>query len=652
VFAAEKTEIENNPMKTATITQWLGILCGCLYCVSAGAQTTIENFEYASDADMLATWSPQRATLSLSSSVAASSVGTNSLRVERTFPASAWETEILTGPVLPAALTVASTQYLTLRISGDSQFTNASYQTLFLYAYDGAGNFGRWGAPVPTTNNWQIFNFMASSIQAPWDSPGLPDFNNIVQFKFFLYGQGDPAGAEFSATIYIDDLTVRNSPLIETPPITPQPAMIENFEYANDDDLLAAWSPEKATLSLSPSVAPGSTGTNSLRVERYFPANAWETEVLTKLVLPAPMAIASTQYLTLRISGDSQFTNASWQTLYLYAYDAVGNFGRWGAPVPTDTNWQVFNFTASTIQAPWNSPGLPDFNNIVQFKFFLYGQGDPAGTEFSAIIYIDDVMVRNTPLIEFPAPAAMRALVDDFEGYADDAALRSFYSYQNSPAATVTTAAIETPAPQGSKALKLGIDFAAGQWPWGSVRSATMAPFSLSTNALVSFRIKGDPTLAPLADDGTSFWLSFYDTAGRGLNFSTPAAPVISSEWTAVTASFDQFWSDTIVDIGNLVQWRILVEGWTGTADSTAQSATFYVDDIRISVPPVLSIVSEGAALKLRMDSLIPGTTYTLRMTPDFSQWTTTTILATSTSATWSIPTGQQKGFFQLYYTP
>ncbi len=427
--------------------------------------------------------------------------------------------------------------------------------------------------------------------------------------------------------------------------------MIESFEYPSDADLLAAWTPSGSTLTLSSWVAPGASGTNSLCVYRSFPANPWETEVITGPMLPTPLTIAPTQYLTLRVAGDPQFTNATYQTLFLYAFDGSGNFGRWGSPVPTTTNWQVFNLRANTIQPPWNSPGLPDLSNIVQFKFYLYGQGDPAGTPFQATIHIDDVMVRDTPLIEFPPPSPMRGLIDDFEGYADAAALLNFYHYVNSPAATATTALLESPAPQGNKALKMAIDFSSGQYPWGSVRSADVSPFSLPTNALVSLRFKGDPTLAATADDGTAFWLSFYDNAGRGFNFSTSAAAVTNSEWTTLTASYSDFWSSTPVDTGNLVGWRILVQAWTGTTDSTALSGTFSVDDIRISVPPVLSMVQEAGALKLRMDNLVPGTTYTLRQTADFAQWTTTTIQATSASQTWTIPSGQ-RGFYQLYYTP
>jgi hypothetical protein len=431
--------------------------------------------------------------------------------------------------------------------------------------------------------------------------------------------------------------------------------MIENFEeYASDGDLQPAWYPDlDATLTLSTYVAYRSTGTNSMRVDMTVPANAWQTTVLNGPALPAPIAISPTQYITLRVAGDPQYTNASWQQIYIYAWDGNGNFGRWGSAVPaTTTNWQVFNFQVSSIEVPWNSPGTPDLTNIVQFRFYLYGQGatpDPTNA-FSATIYIDELQVRNTPLIEFPPPSPMRALIDNFEGYADSTALLGFYHYVNG-GPTVTTASLETPAPQGTNALKLAIDFGAGQWPWGAVYSAYVAPFSLPTNAVVSLWFKGDPTLAPVADGGTVFYLSFYDQGGNPIHFTT-SAPVTSSQWTKLEANFGQFWpGGAVVDTGNLVQWRLLVESWQGTIDSTALSGAFYVDNIQVTVPPVLAVVRQGSALVLRMNDLIPGTTYTLRQTADFSQWTTTTIQATSTSQTWPIPAGQ-KGFFQLYYTP
>ncbi len=427
--------------------------------------------------------------------------------------------------------------------------------------------------------------------------------------------------------------------------------MIEDFEYADDSALLTAWFPSTSTLSLSSYTADGSTGTNSMRIDRFFPSAPWDTEVIAGPVLPTPVAVGPSQYITLRLAGDPQFTNATYQMFFIYAYDSLGNFGRWGTTIPTSTNWQVFNIQANSIEKPWDSLALPNLADIVQFKFYVYGQGDPAGPEFLSTFYVDDIMIRDTPLIEFPAPSPMRALIDDFEGYADNAALMSFYHYVNSPAATATTATLETPAPQGSKSLKLAIDFAPGGYPWGSIHSANVAPFSLPTNAVVSLRFKGDPSLAPGADGGTTFYISFYDQAGSAINYTTGKVPVISSEWTTIKAPYSSFWSGPIVDTGNLVRWRILVEGWEGSPESPALSAAFSVDDIQITVPPVLSIVQEGSTLKLHMDSLIPGTTYTLHSSTNLSNWATSTIQADAASAIQELPAAQ-KGFYQLSYTP
>jgi hypothetical protein len=190
------------------------MLCNCVFVVMANAQTTIENFEYGSNAALLSAWTPQSATLTLSSYVSAKSTGTKSMRVDRYFPASTWEKEILAGPTLPTPLAIAPTQYLSLRMAGSPQFTNASWQRLYLYTFDGSGNCGRWGAAVPTTTNWQVFNFLASGVEKPAESPALPDLSNIVQFKFYLCGQGDPASVAYSATIYLDDLTILPAPVL------------------------------------------------------------------------------------------------------------------------------------------------------------------------------------------------------------------------------------------------------------------------------------------------------------------------------------------------------------------------------------------------------------------------------------------------------
>ncbi len=431
--------------------------------------------------------------------------------------------------------------------------------------------------------------------------------------------------------------------------------MVEDFEnYPTDQDLQAAWIPGASTLSLSSYVGPGATGTNSMRIDVYMAANEWETVVIAGPTKPVPLTIGDNQYITLRVAGDPQFTNASWQQIYVYAFDSSGTkFGRWGASVPSlSTNWLVLNIPANTIQAPWNSPGLPNMQDIVRFDVYIYGQGSPAGMEYAATLYMDDLQVRDAPLIQFAPPSPMRGVIDTFEQYADDAALLGFYHYVNGSATTATTASLQTPAREGNKALKLNLDFGAGQWPWGSVYSPIVTPFSIPTNAVVSLWIKGDPTLAAVADEGTTFYISFYDAGGNAIQFTTPIEPVISSNWTRIEASYDAFWSTAVTDTGNLVQWRLLVEGWMGTADTPPLSATISIDDVKVTVTPVLAIQPDGNNLQLKMSNLMPGTTYTLRSSANMSTWTTTTIQATAATQTLPVPAGQKSAFFQLYYTP
>ena len=592
-------------------------------------ESVVETFDYAGHSELTAAWKGSSgATLQLSDAVASSSVGTNAVRVDFNFPSVAFATETVTGPELSAPVSIAPGQYVSFRVKGDPAFAAADFRNLYLYAYDASGNFGRWGAPVPTTSHWQILNFAANTIEKPWDSPALPNLGNVVKFAFFQYGS-EAAIPAYSATIYLDDLRIGNSPFTDPAPI--EERLVEGFEYSLEEELFAAWTGSlHSVLSLTPEVSPRSKGTNALKIEFTFPTGEWATESVSGPTLPTPIAIGTNQYLAFRLKGDPAFAAADFRNLYLYAYDTDGNFGRWGAEVPTTGEWKIFNFSAATAEKPWNSVALPNLNQINRFAFFQYGSQTPI-EEYMATLTLDDLQVRNTPLVEFPAPSAPRVLIDDFEAYADTTALRSFYSYVNSPASTATTASLAAPAAQGSKALELGINFAAGQYPWGSVRSSAVTPFSFPTNAVASFRFKGDASLALLADAGTSVWLSFYDANGGAIHHVRNAAVVTSDDWVTVQARLADFGDTTAVDVGNLVGWRILVQGWEGTPESSSQPGTFLVDDLRIAVPtlqvsgippagfggaPLTNLVVDEANRTVTADLPVDGSQGYLTITP------------------------------------
>lgn len=619
----------------------------------AQAQTSLEPFEFATTDDLVAAWrGSANAIVTVTDSVAPTASGKKAMSVQFNFPSSEWATEFVDGPELPAPVSIGSAQYLTFRIKGDPAFTAADFKNLYLYAYDDAGNFGRWGTTVPTTADWQILNFAAATIEKPWNSPALPDLSRILRFAFYQYGS-QAAIEPYSATLVFDELTVRDTPLAEVP--TTVESTIDGFEYADADALRLQWTGSANTeVGLTESVSPRATGKTAMKLTFHFPSSEWATETAAGTSLAKPIAIGAAQYLTFRIQGDPAFSGADFRYLYLYAYDEAGNFGRWGGPVPTTADWQVVNYGAAAMEKPWDSPALPDLAHIVRFSFFQYGS-QAALPPYDATVSIDELMIRNKALTEFPLPAAPRSLVDDFEGYADTTALMSAYAYMNSPATTVTTASLVSPAPQGAKALQLAIDFAAGQYPWGSIRSSVGAPFSLPTNAVVSMRVKGDPALAPVADDGTSFWLSFYDQSGNPTHFVAPAAVVTSGEWTTLQARFADFSNTSTIDVGNLVRWRILVQGWTGTTDSAPLSGSFQVDDVRIttesSTAPSLGITRSGNQLTLSFSGLTAGKSYELRATTDVTQWanaTVTTLQANAPTATTTVTPTQAATFYRL----
>jgi hypothetical protein len=438
-----------------------------------------------------------------------------------------------------------------------------------------------------------------------------------------------------------------------------QTIMIEDFdEYTNSDAALqAAWVVDAAesTNWLSPYVSAYAVGTNSMGMQLYFPNDAWQTDIINGPLLTNAISIDTNQYISMEIAGDPEFTNGTYAYFYIYVFATNGNFGRWGGAIPTaNTNWQVFNFPASTIAVPWNSPGLPDLDAITNFAFYIYGEGaTPGANAYTATIYVNDLQIRDTPLIEFPPPSPLRQVIENFDEFTSSASLTNFYTWVNSDA--VGTNMLLEPWPLGSHALDFTIDFGSNQYPWSALLSGLVPPFSFPSNAVATFWLQGDTNLASVADGGTEFWLSFFDAAGDRFVFNTASAPVISSNWMEIQAPYNQFWSYSggPVDTGNLVQWEFLVEAYEGTTNSPGTNASFGVADIMITVPPELSVVVlPSGVLQLQMNALIASNTYTLKTSPDLIHWTTTTIQATSTNATWSIPAGQPAGFYQLYYSP
>lgn len=431
--------------------------------------------------------------------------------------------------------------------------------------------------------------------------------------------------------------------------------MIEDFEYPDDAELLLHYEPSAGAIpSLSTEVADGSEGETSMQIDFSFPSSAWATETVTGPLMDEIFSLEPEQFISFRLKGDPAFESADFRNIYLYVYDDWGDFARWGTEIPIVDGWQVVNFGGGDYHFPWNASGEIDMTFLSKIAIFQYGS-QAAIDPYEATIYIDDIQIRDEPLIDFAAPSAPRSVIDDFEGYASNEALRDHYSYENSWHPAITVASLESSAPQGEQCLRLDIDFPEGQYPWGSVRSPVLEPFSLPDDAVITLKMKGDSGLSEVADAGTNFWLSFYDTGGNRLNYITDIAPVISSDWTTLTITMEDFGDTSTIDTGNLVQWRILVEGWA--EPNPALSGSFFVDDIRVSTQtaqgPELAAVHEGLQVRIQMSQLTPGNQYDLVSSENLTDWTTvSTITADADTADHLVEADQSMACYQLIAKP
>lgn len=619
---------------------------------TARAQTSLDAFEYASDDEAVAAWAPSaNATVTTTNFVAGTSAGKHALRLEFHFPSTAWATESVRGLDLPELVSIAPEQYLTFRVHGDAAFATADFRNLYLYAYDDAGNFGRWGAPVPNKSGWQVRNHLASAMEKPWDSPALPDLGRIVRFAFFQYGS-ETALPEYTAVVLIDDLEVRDTPL-EDLPATGSPVLAD-FEFASPELLAAAWTPTaNAVVALSEDVAPQASGRTAMKIDFSFPSTAWATESVGGPVLAVPSSLGATQYMTFRVKGDSAFSGADFRQLYLYVYDDAGNFGRWGEPVPLTSAWQIRNHTAATLEKPWDSPGLPNLGRIAKIAFFQYGS-ETALPAYTASVLVDDVVIRDGPLVDGELPPDR--VIADFE-YATEEALAADWVAGSGNVVAGTSGAV-SPGSAGAKALSLQFNFVSSAWTTEFVKGPTITnPVAVARTQYLSFRVKGDPAFA--AADFRNLYLYAYDQEG---NFGRWGGPVPETEdWQVanyVAGTIEKPWdSPALPNLDRLVRFAFFQYGSEAALDPYA--ATVLLDDLAVRTTPLTLGAVEaptlavqraaGATLQVQLGRLVTGRTYLLRRSADLATWTTAAELtATGATSTWTVENPQGTAFFVL----
>lgn len=200
-----------------------------------------------------------------------------------------------------------------------------------------------------------------------------------------------------------------------TAPVSAQ--VIEDFEsYADTAALTAVWAAgENTVLELAAENAPGTAGTNSLKIIGNIPDIIWSTCTAGG---PQTAALDFTdKVLGLSINADGAVitAGASYKDFFIYFYEAGAestNFGRVPASADAFTaGWADFTVDPSTLSKPWNAAALPDITNISQIAIVVYCQGDaPAVSAYTAEFLVDDITVQDPP--PPPAPDAVYTVVE------------------------------------------------------------------------------------------------------------------------------------------------------------------------------------------------------------------------------------------------
>ena len=171
-----------------------------------------------------------------------------------------------------------------------------------------------------------------------------------------------------------------------------------DFEYANDQELRAAWSPTLATLRASSQIRPGSQGTKCLLAERVFSTNVNEIEVLSGPLLAVPVSLGTNEVIEFYLLSDLGAYRSK-GNLTIFAQDTAGNVCSWEKDLWSAPNWLLVQLPCGSALSVGERPNLQQLARF-SFRISFKTRTDPG--EFIGQFGFDDM--RITAGAKRPAP--------------------------------------------------------------------------------------------------------------------------------------------------------------------------------------------------------------------------------------------------------
>ncbi|HQH73874.1 MAG TPA: hypothetical protein PK360_17500, partial [bacterium] len=187
------------------------------------------------------------------------------------------------------------------------------------------------------------------------------------------------------------------------------------------------------------------------------------------------------------------------------------------------------------------------------------------------------------------ASFAQNLIVDDFEGYADDAALQENWTFTKAGGEDGLFGYLDktkTP-PQGTTCMLMDVNMPA-KWWYNTLRKNLAEPIDLAKYGSLMFQFHGDPNMTP---GGITFVAFLFDSQGRALRFALPDEYLPTGAWQKITLNLGSFsqeeWDPGYgTDTPDANPQDITAVGLMVVGNEDNQAAAFYVDDVQFAALP------------------------------------------------------------------
>ncbi len=378
---------------------------------TAGYSAGIDNCDSATNWEITLPFSGSGESVSIDTDTTVKTEGDASLKINYVYAAHQWH-EARAIVTFPAPIDLSSALKFSFDLYGD---TGASSDLIWYIMLESTNGRSLRYLGSLHGSSWKNVEVSLYDMESnPWAGSGDNYISTKVEKMWFVLHQPDGVNSG-SATVYIDNIQA-----IDTDSNT-ELVVLENFEYASDAELQAAWPTTAggAGNSVIASVTTEAIEGNALQLD-YTLALRWYS-IFASYELPSPMDFGEYDFLRFWVKGqpEANYPAGTGPLMMVYLEDETVNRMRaFCAQGPKMDDWNSYVLfldkvdntdpgstpTAPFLQDPWDATPSTyiDFSNIAKIHMVYIENGTDAN--YTTTLLIDKIELgRMDPNAVFPS---------------------------------------------------------------------------------------------------------------------------------------------------------------------------------------------------------------------------------------------------------